>query len=730
MRTQVKALLLASAGLAVVLGTTGLRAQPAPATGRQDGGPIEEIIVTATKRETRLQDTPAQVSAYAAEFIERNAVREFSDLASSIPNVVAPDGVVGTPVVAIRGISSPAKGGAAAEQPVSAFLDGVFMPEGSLDDLIFDIRQIEVIRGPQGVIWGRNTLAGAISYTSQRPTETFEGSVEAGYGNYDLFQLRGAISGPVVEDKLLFRLAAAHQEQDGYSERVSGGSYGARNREGLRGSLHVRPSEPLAVTLIGDYSESTFTNVTFEYFTGPFAALAGTNGRTRRQETDFFEPSRSESKGMAGLVDYDAGAAILSSVTGYRKVDQTLNLDTDSSSLLLIHDEIESGVEQVSQEFRLTSAEAPGRRFDWMLGVYYYRRDQAVDQFERIGAEMAGLPPGGEARVEIDFDNEVESRAAFGTASYELADALTAEAGLRVTRDRKRFDGAVSTTAVIPGVGTVPLGSLPNSLALTDTQVSPMATLSYRPAADILVYASWGRGHKSGGFNDSRVDQPTFDAETADSYEAGVKTAWLDERLVLNLVGFYIDYRDLQVRGVQGTTPLFRNAEQAVSKGVEAEVVARPLPNWTLSGSLAYNDAAYEDFVIGGIGPGGGDLDLSGNRMPLAPRTSLHLSSQYTQPLGGLGDGYVHGEWNRKSAYFLDFMNDPGGRQDAYDVVNARLGLALPNGIDVSVWGRNLTGSDYKVDFIGDLPPAVFGGSQFHILAPPRTYGVDVKATF
>lgn len=164
---------------------------------------------------------------------------------------------------------------------------------------------------------------------------------------------------------------------------------------------------------------------------------------------------------------------------------------------------------------------------------------------------------------------------------------------------------------------------------------------------------------------------------------------------------------------------------------MELEVLGRLTQRWAVSGSFAYNKATYVDFVIPGAGPGGAGLDLSGNRMPLAPRTSFSLRSDYRVPVAGLGDIYANGEWNRKSSYFLDFFNTrPGGFQDAYSVINARLGVALHNGFDVSVWGRNLTDSDYKVDFIGDLPVPIFGGSQFHLLGAPRTYGLDLKFSF
>lgn len=723
------------AGLLALSVSSPALAQDGPPLARptQSAAPAKDeeqlIIVTATKRETRLQDTPAQIDAFSGAYLEQNAVREFSDLAASIPNLVAPDALVGTTVVAIRGISSPAKGGSIAEQPVSAFLDGVFMPEGSLDDLIFDIGQVEVIRGPQGVVWGRNTLAGAISYTSRRPTSDLEGYVEVGVGTFDAFRLQGAASGPLVADKMLVRLAAAHEQQDGYSERVSGGTFGARNREAVRASLLLRPVPELEVTLIGDYSTSRFTNPTLEYFTGPFADEAGTDGYTRRQDTDFFRSSRSVSKGVMSLADYDFGGVTLSSVTAYRWLDQRLNIDTDSTARLIIHDAIESEVRQFSQEIRLTSsARGP---FRWMLGGYFYTRDHVIGQYEELGPELVGLPPGGSATVRINFDNEVQSYAGFAIASYDIATVFTVEGGLRITREEKGVIGSVGTTLHIPGMGSIPLGGDLTDLNMADTQVSPMATLAYRPVEDILLYASWGRGNKSGGFNDARVTEPTFAAEVADSYELGAKSEWLDRRLTLNLIGFYIDYRDLQVRGFEGTTPLFRNAEKAVSKGVELEVVARPMRRWTLSGSAAYNHATYMDFVIPGAGAGGGGLDLGGNRMPLAPRTSFSLRSDYRAPVAGIGEFYAHGEWNRKSNYFLDFANSrPGGLQGGYSVMNARLGLALGNGLDISVWGRNLTDADYRVDFIGDLPVPIFGGSQFHLLGAPRTYGIDLKFSF
>lgn len=697
----------------------------AQAAGPEGVAPaLEEIVITATKRTTSLMETPAQINVITAADLERSQVRQFADLSGTIPNLLAPNGLTGTEAVTIRGISSPARGGSIAEQPVSAYVDGVFAPSGSLDGLIFDIGQIEVIRGPQGVVWGRNTLAGALSFTTQRPTQTWEGYVDVGLGNYERREARGAISGPAFGARALMRLAAAHEERDGYAERLSGGTFGAQDRDAVRGTVQFFPTEGLDITIIGDYSQSDFTSQAPEWFSGPLAAAAGTDGFTRRQDIDFFRPGESTSHGATGLLSWDFGALRLSAVSGHRRLEQDRFVDVDSSPAHLIHDVAGDEAEQFSQELRLADTDEADR-LDWMLGLYYYERKDSLAQSEALGPALApvfGAPPGSTMALDAGSRTTTESHSAFATASFRITERFTVSGGIRLTEEDKTDRISSGMAVILPGGMRMPLGSSTADLDLDETQVSPLITLSYEPADAALLYASWGRGHKSGGFNSPLVRRPTFEAEEADTYEVGYKAHWLGGRLQASAAGFLIDYRDLQARTLDGVFAMFVNAGEARSRGAELELTAAPAERWHIAASFGYTDAKFDSFTFDG-------QDLDGNELSFAPETSFALRSSFALPLGRLGELQLHGEWAYTGHYYLDIQNSrEGGYQPGYDLLNARASLVLRSGLELGLWGRNLTDEDYRVDFMAPAP--ILGGSAMQILAPPRTYGAEIRFRF
>ncbi len=719
--------------VSLLLLLTATQVSPVQAQSTEDAErpQIEEVMVTATKRETNLQDTAIRVDVFSNDYLKRSNVREFSELTSALPNMIAPDGISGTQNVAIRGVSSPGRG-FGVEQPIGVFIDGVFAPPGSLDSYLLDLARIEVIRGPQGAVWGRNTLAGAISYTTARPTEDFSGFVRGQLGNKDLRDLQFALSGSMGNERTLFRLAGAALKQDGFSKRVSGGTYGNKDQVSLRGTLQFLPTDTLDIRLIGDYSNNDFFSAVPEYFSGPFAEISGTDGYTREQDTDFHLPSKTETGGGTLLIDYDFSHLTLSSTTGYRSIKHLQFLDSDGTSMALVSENVDSKTNQFSQELRLSNnADSRAR---WMVGVYYYHREDDDIGGSNIDGGPFGLPPGTMVQEAIISDQEITSIAAFGTLDFDVTEKLILQAGIRVANEEKKQDSNQSIVAVLPNGAVLPLGPPDAFIAdFDDTQVSPMLGLSYQFQQNIFAYASWSRGHKSGGFNSPRVANPVYEPEMADSYEAGIKTSWYDGKLLFNVTGFYIDYTDLQIRGLEltptGVAQAFYNAGAMSSKGIEVELVAQVTNNWDIFASFGYNDAMFDEFIIPGLG--GMDTDLSGNVPPFAPETSFSLRTDYYFSAGDLGEGYLHGEWNYTGSHFLDFNNIPvAGHQDAYSLLNLRLGLIANNGIEVALWGRNLADKDYKVDFIGDLPPVIFQGSQSHLLAPGRTLGIEVAYQF
>jgi iron complex outermembrane receptor protein len=691
---------------------------------------LEEITVTATKKNTSLQDTPITVDVFDSHYLKRSSAREFSELVSALPNIMAPDGVAGTQNVSIRGVSSTGRG-FGVEQPVGMYVNNVFAPAGSLDQYLLDIDQIEVIRGPQGAVWGRNTLAGAISYSTAKPTEEYEGYISGKIGSKDLRDVEFAISGP-LSNSVRYRLAAGAIQQDGFSERPSGGTYGNKDEVSVRGTVQFLPNEIANITLIADYSKNDYHNTVPEYISGPFAAIAGTNGYSRRQDTDFYEPSETESKGLSVLADFDLNGITLSSVTGYRDLERMQNLDSDGTNQTLLNESVFSMSEQISQEIRLSNDQDASAR--WMVGAYYYTRDDLVDGGSEIDGVPFNLPPTSLVVEALRQDSETKSAALFATLEIDLSDFVTMIGGVRAEHEKKSTNNGTSTVLYLPGGTMIPLGGEQFDADFTEDTVSPMIGLSFNLSDKSLAYASFGRGNKSGGFNSPRSATPTFQPEEADSFEVGYKSTSADGRTILNATAFYIDYSGMQIRGLEltstGVVRTYYNAGAMVSQGIELELVSQVTGNWDITALVGYNSADFKDFVIPGAGGAPGTV-LTGNKPAFAPETSFSLRSNLSFKAGDMGDGYFQAELNHVGDHFLDFNNVATvGEQNAYLLLNARVGIVMQGGMELALWGRNLTDEDYKVDFIGDLPPAIFQGSLSHTLAPGATYGIEASYSF
>lgn len=721
------------------------------------GFAIEEVVVTATKRDTRLQDTPISIAAFSEGYLEKNNVKEFSDFVNAIPNVSAPEGLNGGGNnIAIRGISSQTRQGVNNDQPAGAYLDQVFQgPRGFLDNAVFDIAQIEVLRGPQGTLWGRNTAAGAISYTSRRPTQDFEGYAEAEAGNYDALTLRGAVSGPLAGDKVLFRAAGIHYERDGYIKRVSGGSYGTENQDAARLQLQFLPTDDLDLLLIGQYLASDYvpdipTWTGLPGFSGPAELNPGGIYGKRYGETNFTPFSKKDVYGLTSIANYRLGDFTLTSVTGYQKISTYGLLDDEGTALDIATLDFGSAenpetTKRFSQEFRIASPTL-WNLIDFTAGLYYYNekaRTQGGYHYGTFLIDQLGieLPDGVRTFAETSASaSTTNSYAAFGQANIHVTDRLTGVIGLRVNREKKEFATASGMILYGPNgevVLDMPTGPLAPLEPFKDDVLTKTLGLNYKPTDDSMVYATYSEGYKSGGFNQSYFSAPDsivpfFGPEKVKNYEAGVRTSWLDRRLTVNLTAFYMTYEDLQVEiqsltGAGQFVSQIANAGKARSQGAELEVVAMPTAEWQINFSAGWLDAVFKEFAANAVD------DLSGNRLPFAPKLKFSLGSRYDIALGDSGNLYLQGEWAHSSGYFPDVTNNPNGFQKHSDVFNGRVGFEPASGKwEIGFWMRNITNKALITDYNPALESrtALFFGSTFYAYSPPRTFGVDLKVNF
>ncbi|WP_158272112.1 TonB-dependent receptor [Marinicauda salina] len=746
--------MLRSLPLAIAAAATS--GAPAGAQDEAAASAGEVIVVTATKRETTLQDAPVSVSVFGEAYLEQNNIQEFSGFADSVPNVSAPDGLNGAgSAITIRGVTSQSRQLATAEPAAGAYLDGVYVgPRGFLDYTVFDLERIEVLRGPQGTLWGRNTAAGAVIYTSRAPTEHFEGYARAEVGNYNLRALRGAVSGPIVEDALLFRLAGVHYERDGYTDNLAGGTLGTEDQQAVRGQLEWRPGPDVSVRLIGQYlsSDSIDKAPTWYALPGQTAAPELSIGNvygSRTAQTNVTPRENAELYSATALVDWSVGGFEFASVTGWQSTDSYGVTDDEGSAFDLAEFHFGSegdpdNIERFSQELRVTTPLLMDR-VDVTAGLYYFREDQDAESYIRVGEYVVdtfglALPFGARALRERDrVAASTESVAFFGEANVYLSDALTLIAGWRVTDETKEF--AFSTGAqFLDGDDAIlldiPFGPFTDLDTFEDTVFTGKLGLEYDVNDDVMVYATVSEGYKSGGFNRSFPQAPDaldafFDPESVTNYEVGLRATLAGGRGSLNVTGFYLDYTDLQVDTqiiTSGGQLLNQtaNAAEAESYGVELEAAWRPADRLELNAALGLLHAEFTDFDPSAT------ADYSGNALPFAPDFNASLRGRYELYSGPAGRIAVQGEWVHQTSYFAGPENAPEGEQDAASLLHARLAYTDPDErFELGLWGRNLTDEELIVDFNAQtLVNPLFAGATLYGFNAPRTWGVDLKVSF
>ncbi|RSX98365.1 TonB-dependent receptor, partial [Sphingomonas koreensis] len=634
-----------------------------------------------------------------------------------------------------------------ADPGVGVYVDDVFIARSQAAFLdVFDVERIEVLRGPQGTLYGRNTIGGAIKFVSTRPTRDYSAYFEGGIGNYDQVLAKGRISGP-LSDTVRGKIAYSWQRRTGYAynstTRADDGD--VRTISG-RASLLFEPSSDFEVLLTGDVkidrpdtSRSPvratpitgFANgalVTFPAATDPYRVDTNANGLN--DQTGW---------GTSLTARWNASEALtIEAISAYRQFDFDLNLDTDGSPLPILDIYLDQRQRQFSQEVRGTYA-VPDR-FAITAGLYYFHdRDVTVSGYDDGAATLFGFPVtafGFPTSSLADTRQTTDSYAAFADATVELTPQLSLGAGLRYTHEKRSssrafeffFDPRVSVIGNPPpflqgaGIAGVPISGSADFDALT-----PRASISYQPNRDLLLYASASRGFKSGGF-DGRANSDfgfrPFRPEYVWAYEGGIKKSWAGGRLTTNLAAFYNDYTDQQVTSF-GADPvtgvfasLFTNAAAARAYGLEFELAARLADGLDLTGSVGLLDAKYRRFdqLVGGV-----VTDVSDRRVVNAPDFNASVGLTYTRPLGG-GDvsGVFHIDGAYRSTVATEITDSPLLRQPGYEKINAFIGVVGPEKRwELRAGVENLTDQAVRVQ---GFNLSEFPGVQLGFFAAPRTY--------
>lgn len=756
---------------------------------------LEELVVTARRREEGLQSAPVAVTAFSEQDLARRNVDSADDLSQFTPNLqlegaAALSGSSSNATVFIRGIGQ--NDFAIFSDPgVGTYVDDVYLGRsiGALLDVV-DVRRLEVLRGPQGTLFGRNTIGGAVLVTSQQPRFEPEGSVELTTGRYFRSDFRTTLNAPLVDDRLALRISAARLGRDGYARRlVDNGPLGDINRVVGRAQLLWKPSDKLNVLLSTDGTRarehsaaSTLVAVNDGGF--PFQNIFNTlvapeTGITKPGSTvssDFITgnpfttyasgPNRSDldNWGVSLTPTWQLHPDIaLKSITAYRRLRANFARDGDNTPFAFRETEQDNRQWQVSQELQL-SGDSWDDKLSWIVGAYYfqeYARENATarlaegtfDALEALPGPRA-FPPGGppaeacmsmdapmgcfggmgnpanvSADLVIDLKNKVINRSVAGYAhlSYAVLEPLLLTAGLRLTHERKEF--ALTHRRVASGAYIVP----PNTELSGDwTSLDPKAGVEFHAAENALTYFTFSRGFKSGGFNGrpivSVAEVTKYDPEKLYSYEMGVKTDWAKRALVANLAVFYYDYRNIQLTVLQTPANFVANAARAALFGGELELRARPLRPLVLNASVGYLHASYKE-VGAGLGPGQNLPITTGSKLPKAPALNVSGGAEYTQELGGrAGALRLRADVAYRSKVYHDVANTEVLAQPGFALINARCSwVSDSENWEAAVFLTNLTDARYRIS--GNASGAAFGVAE-SAYGRPREWGATLLHRF
>jgi len=714
-------------------------AQDAGSANDSSGGyNANEIVVTALKRSESIQDVPAAITALSGETLTERGLNGAEALASQVPGLQFTEHATST-LFAIRGIVLDIVTGAG-EPSVASHIDGVYQPRPTSPLIDFsDVDRVEVLRGPQGTLYGRNATGGTINFVSAAPTNSLAGAVTAGIGSFDGRLLRGFVSGPIAGDAVKARLAAAYDENDGFTKNLlTGGRLEGRERIYLHGALTLEPIDNLTIDLGAYYIDEDKNGpvqVLFEQ--GPFFELVAPDTPTlfttepHEVYNDFIPRTTRKLKLFTGRVSLDLTDKIaLKSITGYSDFDYEQVFDGDGTSLNYIAVGAPSTgpghslSDAFSQEFNVTGTVGA---LDFVVGAFYFREDYDQLTVFEFPIGIPGLAPGG-SNFYAAANETTKSTAVFADVTLHVTDQLRLIAGARQTWDSKDYVQTFGFS--LPGF---PIGTGPG-MACVDTlykgkwnSFTPKFGAQFDAGPDVMLYGQFQKGNKAGQFN-LTVCGNEVNPESVASYEVGIKAQLIDRRLTLNMSAFHYDYKDLQVNRfsqVGGVpTSILDNAATAKINGFELEMVANPSRRFAVNIAVAYLNSKYEDYLID---PENG-INLKDNQLTRAPEWSLKSGAEYRLPLAGfLSELTLRGELNFTDRLFFDASNDRNLSQPSVIVINGYATLASDDsGLEFRVFGKNLTD---EVIIANRFPAATQNAVQ-GFYAAPRTWGAEVTKRF
>ncbi|HTU13360.1 MAG TPA: TonB-dependent receptor [Allosphingosinicella sp.] len=715
-------------------------AAPEAAAVAQDES--QEVVVTAQRRTERLLDVPVSVAALGEDQIVAMGAQDVGDLANYVPNVAIAEGTGLGSAVFIRGVGSNSRN-IGFDSRVGVYLDGVYLGQSAnINQQLVDIERVEVLRGPQGALFGKNTVAGAINLITSRPSDAFSAYFNGRVGNYDARTATARINMPLGEG-VAAKVSLSRNVRDGFILNLVDGLRGDDvDNWAWRGQLRFQPNDRIELLLSADGLSGDEYGSTGNVLTNTFGTAIDTVAPGRRE----IAVTRTQTNdrnlwgvSLDGSYRFDSGHA-LRSQTSYRRTRFRSIIDPDYSPPDILSVDFQDRYRQFTQELQLVSPQ--GERFEYLVGLYYFHVDASSDRTVRLGPAggpifgapaLATLPTLGELTT--------ENYALYANATFDITPQLELGLGFRLSREVKRGDFSIDSTN-IPAFGLA-TGNFAGRHV--DEDFSPTATLTYKLTPDLTAYLRYAEGYKSGGFNFDFVtaasfpDGLEFDKETVRNYEAGFRGSLLDGRLRFSLTGFIANYSDYQINqfrdlGGGRSAIVIGNAARVRTKGLELEVQARPARGLTLSGGIGLLDAEYRGLPVTPVLTVNGDL-------PGASDFQANASIGYETALGDSGLNLrANLTYTYRGPYFSSVENlrsvtvgSPAGpvtipidRVRGYDTLDARLAIGGANDRwEVALFGRNITDSLYVIGYERD-----FFGTLIEGLGDPRTYGLELTLRF
>ncbi|RMF09933.1 MAG: TonB-dependent receptor [Alphaproteobacteria bacterium] len=690
----------------------------------EEGFALEEIKVTARLRSESFMDVPVAVNVFTEQMIEDAKIDKADDFIGLIPNVtIANSQDSGTSFITIRGLTQVRNG----ESPVAVVIDGVLTtnPAQTIQEL-FDIQQIEVLKGPQGALYGRNAIGGAITITTKQPTNEFEGLVRVGTGNGNRVRAQASISGPIIKDELFFRIAGSHLEYDGYIDNVFlGEKVDGFHDQSARALLKWLPSENITVDLRGSYSKTgggaLYFVVNSDLFVGGPDFFGDPDDTSVPIESNIRGIDDREIQDLSAKIDVETGVGTITSITAWNDVNVRSAGDAAPYSRTP-DDGTQDGrvkTEAFSQELRLTS---PGdQRLRYIVGAYYLnlKRNDLLTLGLDLGPGILieGIrfnDPINPTTFALLADRDSDAYAGFAQVNYDVTEQIEISGAIRYDRDERIQDDLLDD----PDAG---------ERSADFSKWQPKVSITFKPNENFTLFGNYSQGFRSGGFNPPGVAeaaenfivpvlgvQDIFEKETSETFEIGLKSQLLDGRLRVNAAAFMTDVKNqhyfsfISAIGAQ----IITNIDKVDLWGLEVEAYFRAAEGLDLYAALGVTDSEVKEYRV--------DPTAEGSWAPYVPKYTFNAGAQYRTPISGSINVMARIDWERRGKQYWEPNNILP--RSSIDLVRARFGFeSEEHGWSLMAWARNLFDEEYNEEFVA-------GG--FVQLAQPRTYGLEFTKRF